>query len=405
MIGLGRGHRLRAVHRHPLPRAAARGPHRRGVDRHRHRHRRPGRHVRRHHRGDLAARHAPHGRELRAAAWASAPPTVVAVTMVASLTLLPALLGFAGDARRADPLAGPHRRRAGGVGLLGAGPQGRSRCWSAFPLAVIVLIAGLFVGPLKREVPRREPKPLRETLAYRWSRVVQHHPWPMAHRRHGVPAGPRHSRVRHAPGLLRRGQRRPPTPRPPGLRPAGRGLRARVQRPAHLVAAVPEGTDPSPPSPASPRRSTPTPGVAFVSPPVPNDPADPTAVLWNVIPTTAPQDEATTDLVNRLRDDVLPGHRRGRTWTSLVTGFVAVTVDFSDYLGDRLPAVLRRRAHAVVPAADGRVPVAAGAAQGRDHEPAVDRRRLRRRGRDLPVGLGQATSSASNRRRSSRSSR
>ena len=55
-----------------------------------------------------------------------------------------------------------------------------------------------------------------------------------------------------------------------------------------------------------------------------------------MIPETSPQDEATTDLVNRLRDDVLPEATDGTGLDVLVTGFVAVTVDFSDYLAGRL---------------------------------------------------------------------
>jgi RND superfamily putative drug exporter len=77
-------------------------------------------------------------------------------------------------------------------------------------------------------------------------------------------------------------------------------------------------------------------GVAFASPAFPNDPEDPTAAVWRVIPTTAPQDEATTDLVNRLRDDVLPAASAGTGADVLVTGFVAVTVDFSSFLAERL---------------------------------------------------------------------
>ena len=49
-----------------------------------------------------------------------------------------------------------------------------------------------------------------------------------------------------------------------------------------------------------------------MSPPIPNDEENPTAVLWNLVPTTGPQDEATTHTVNRLRDDVLPAAERGR---------------------------------------------------------------------------------------------
>ncbi len=55
-----------------------------------------------------------------------------------------------------------------------------------------------------------------------------------------------------------------------------------------------------------------------------------------MIPKTSPQDEATTELVNRLRDDVLPQATDGTGLDVLVTGFVAVTVDFSDYLAGRL---------------------------------------------------------------------
>jgi RND superfamily putative drug exporter len=61
-----------------------------------------------------------------------------------------------------------------------------------------------------------------------------------------------------------------------------------------------------------------------------------TAVLWQVQPTTAPQDAATTDLVNMLRHEVLPSVEPTGTEV-LVTGFVAVTVDFSEYLSARLP--------------------------------------------------------------------
>lgn len=105
--------------------------------------------------------------------------TVVAVTMVASVTLLPALLGFAG--RRVETTRWRGLVAAGlvAVGLVGAGLKVQPLL-IGFPLAVVVLIAGFALAPLKREVPRREPKPLRETVAYRWSRVVQHHPWAMA---------------------------------------------------------------------------------------------------------------------------------------------------------------------------------------------------------------------------------
>ena len=77
--------------------------------------------------------------------------------------------------------------------------------------------------------------------------------------------------------------------------------------------------------------------MAFASPPITNDPSTPSAVLWRVVPTTAPQDEATTDLVRALRNDVIPPAEAGTGIEAVVTGSVAIQTDFSDYLAARLP--------------------------------------------------------------------
>ena len=77
--------------------------------------------------------------------------------------------------------------------------------------------------------------------------------------------------------------------------------------------------------------------MAFVSDPITNDDTAPTAALWRVVPTTAPQDAETTDLVDRLRDDVLPAATTGTGLDIAVAGGVAVGVDFTDYLSERLP--------------------------------------------------------------------
>jgi RND superfamily putative drug exporter len=80
-----------------------------------------------------------------------------------------------------------------------------------------------------------------------------------------------------------------------------------------------------------------TPGVAFASPAVPNDAASPSAVLWTLYPTTAPQSEEAANLVSSLRDTVLPQAAGDSGLAVKVTGSVAVNVDFSGYLADRLP--------------------------------------------------------------------
>ena len=71
--------------------------------------------------------------------------------------------------------------------------------------------------------------------------------------------------------------------------------------------------------------------MAFVSPPTLNDPAAPTAALWNLVPTSGPQDEATAQLVDRLRSEVLPPVEEVAGVVVNVTGTVAVNGDFADY--------------------------------------------------------------------------
>ena len=51
--------------------------------------------------------------------------------------------------------------------------------------------------------------------------------------------------------------------------------------------------------------------MAFATPARPDEAGGPTAVLWQVVPETAPQDEATTELVHRLRDEVIPAAAEG----------------------------------------------------------------------------------------------
>ena len=78
-----------------------------------------------------------------------------------------------------------------------------------------------------------------------------------------------------------------------------------------------------------------TPGVATVSPPQLND-AGTTATL-TAIPTTSPQDQATTDLVDDLRDTVLPG---ATDVTAYVSGTTAGYVDFTEKVISRLPVLI-----------------------------------------------------------------
>jgi RND superfamily putative drug exporter len=77
------------------------------------------------------------------------------------------------------------------------------------------------------------------------------------------------------------------------------------------------------------------PGVAFV-PPVRINPEGNAAVL-TVIPAGSPQDKKTEDLVNRLRDEVVPDVLRGTGVTAHVGGVTAALEDQSEYMTDRMP--------------------------------------------------------------------
>src|SRR5215218_6118415 len=59
-----------------------------------------------------------------------------------------------------------------------------------------------------------------------------------------------------------------------------------------------------------------------------------------VTPTSAPQDEATGDLVDRLRDDVVPAATQGGNAVAYVSGVTAAFKDIADRIMERLPLFL-----------------------------------------------------------------
>lgn len=261
--------------------------------------------------------------------------SVVAVTVVASLTLLPALLGFAGGRIEVTRWRGLAAAALVAIALVGVGLKITPLTF-ALPLAVVVMIAGFFVGPLKQEVRRPPRKSLRETTAYRWSRFIQRRPWTAA------VASAVALLVLAVPVLsLRLGfadesnyADDTTTKQAYDLLVAGFG--PGFTGPLLLVAELPEGTGLSKLEAVN-RAVAGDPGVAFISPPRPNHPEEPTAAVWNLIATSGPQEEATTGLVERLRQELLPPAEAAAGAEVFVTGIVAVNVDFSDYLEARLP--------------------------------------------------------------------
>jgi RND superfamily putative drug exporter len=213
----------------------------------------------------------------------------VAVMVAIALTLLPALLGFAGH--KIDAIRLPGMRAGAGI-------------------------------------------PGRESLWHRWGRQVSTHPWryltagalvlavlagPTLGMRLGMTdngASPSSMTTRQSYDLLAEG--------------FGPGFNGPLLLSVRLGDATVEDLAPLGEAVAA------DPGVLAVSPPQPND--DASAAVLRVIPTTAPQDEATTDLVHRLRDDVIPQALSGTPGTEVfVGGQRASFIDLSDKVAGRLP--------------------------------------------------------------------
>jgi putative drug exporter of the RND superfamily len=78
-----------------------------------------------------------------------------------------------------------------------------------------------------------------------------------------------------------------------------------------------------------------TPGVAYV--PAPRFNSDGSAAIVTVIPTTSPQDAATSDLVDELRGTTIPQALGGSGVTALLGGVNAALEDQSEYITGRMP--------------------------------------------------------------------
>jgi RND superfamily putative drug exporter len=271
--------------------------------------------------------------------------TVVAVTMVASLTLLPALLGFAG--RRVEVTRWGGLIGAGliAVGLVGVGVKVPALAGVGFGLGLLVIAVSIgfrllrrFAGvtanfPLHRDVPMRKQRPLAQTFAYRWSRAIQHHPW------RAFLAGVVVLLVLSVPvvglrlGFSDEGNHPDGTDTKIAYDLLAEGFGPGFNGPMVVAALLPGGSDAAAEDVTAALAETP--GVAFASPALVSD--DGEAVLWQVVPDTAPQDQATEDLVHHLRNDVIPRATDGSDLDPAVAGFVAIGVDFSQFLSERLP--------------------------------------------------------------------
>jgi RND superfamily putative drug exporter len=230
---------------------------------------------------------------------AIAASLAVAITVLASLTLLPALLGFFG--RRVLP----RRRRAAPVGRpqdLQEEPAGWRR-WAAVLDRRPAVFAGL--GLL----------------------IMLAISVPFLHLRLGLTdqgSDPASSTTRKGYDLLSEG--------------FGPGFNG----PLLIVTDLRDSADPAATEKLR-TALTSDPGVADVAPTVylggaqPGRPAAGGIGLTTVYPASAPQDAATSDLVSRVRDNLVPAAEQGSGQRMLVGGTTAIGEDFSDTIAKKLP--------------------------------------------------------------------
>ncbi len=265
---------------------------------------------------------------------ATGAAVTVAITMVASVTLLPALIGFAGPRVEVTRWRGLIMAGFVSAALLAVGLGFRPIAAVFAVMSIGTLVLSFFVKGLRDVVPPRTEKPLHETWAYRWSRFVQAHPWPMAL---GVTTL---LLVMSIPVLgLRLGfgdesTFAEDTTTRQAYELLAEGFGAGSNGPLLVVGEI---DDPSKLGAAQELvvALNGADGVERALGPIPSD--NGRAFQIFVVPETGPQEEATSTLVRNLRSDVIPTAIDGSGLDPKVTGAVASSIDFSDYLSARLP--------------------------------------------------------------------
>jgi RND superfamily putative drug exporter len=211
----------------------------------------------------------------------------VLVIMIASVTLLPAVLGFAGHA----------------------------------------------IDRLRVPFLHRDESDHRDSFWFRWSRIVQRRPWPAA------VAGSLILVVLAIPffsirlGFSDEGNDPETTSARRAYDLLAEGFGAGFNGPLILAAEIDSPDDTTTLATISSSIAS-IEGVAFVSPPRSSPGGD--AAVMTVIPQSAPQDQQTQALVERLHSEI-PRLVGADGPTVHVGGFTAAFVDMSDYLERRLP--------------------------------------------------------------------
>jgi putative drug exporter of the RND superfamily len=260
----------------------------------------------------------------------------VGVMVIASLTLLPALLSWVGH--RIDVTT-----RAALISLIAFASTSLVGVVVFHSLAFVVIGVGVaalimaasyIVRPWRTPIRHRPPKPRSEQFWYRWSRFIQNRPWtsflsgliiliiltiPLFGMRLALSDNGNRAEwqtARRAYDLLAEG--------------FGPGFNG----PLTLVAEPAPGSGFDPVALATVTDSLRSdPDVVYVSEPLQ---ATESITLWRVVQRDSPQAATTADLVHRLRSDVLPEAIGDSGMSVNVGGFTAIGVDLSEYFGERV---------------------------------------------------------------------
>ena len=208
----------------------------------------------------------------------------VAVAVAAALTLLPALLGFIGF--NIDKLS----------------------------------------------IHRKNKVRTRISIWTRWADFVQRRPIPIAAIGFVILAGASLPVFGMRLGMADAGNNAEGTTTKTAYDLTASGFGAGANGPMLIVADTSQGSEGLPAVTAALRQ---VPGVVMVSDfqPSPNG----KAAIATLIPSTGPQEEATTSLVHHLRDDVVPAATAGSNLKIHIGGTTASGIDFSTLISGRLP--------------------------------------------------------------------
>ena len=210
-------------------------------------------------------------------------------------------------------------------------------------LAAVSLLPALlsYLGPRVDRlrlplVGRRKPaaEGNEDSLAWRWSHAVQRRPWPAAIAAVAILLALAAPALGMRLGFPDAGNDPPSTMTRQAYDLNTEGFGPGTNGPLVIAAELPDAAA-QPRIDALAERLRSEPGVAFVAKPVVNEAGD--AAMISVIPKGSPQAKETTDLVHRLRDDVVPRELRGSGVNTEIGGVTAALEDQSEYITGRMP--------------------------------------------------------------------